>query len=49
MVEEMPINFVSEFVRKFTNLLRSLGKGGPMPHSLHELIWLKNIGRSDNS
>lgn len=49
MVEEMPLNQIADFVRKFTNELRVLGKGGPVQGQLLELIWLKNIGRSDNS
>ena len=49
LVEEMPISQVSEFIRKFTIQLRAIGKGGTISGSLQELIWLKNIGRSDNS
>ena len=49
MVEEMPINQISDFIRRFTSQLRAIGKGGAINGSLQELIWLKNIGRSDNS
>ena len=49
MVENMPIKQTSDFIRRFTGQLRAIGKGGPLSGSLKELIWLKNIGRSDNS
>ena len=46
MVEEMPLNQIADFVRKFTNELRTIGKGGSFTGHLLDLIWLKNIGRS---
>jgi hypothetical protein len=46
MVEEMPLNQIADFVRKFTNELKAIGKGGSLSGHLLELIWLKNIGRS---
>ena len=49
LIEEMPINFLSDFIRKFTSELRAIGKGGVVSGFLYELIWLKNIGRSENS
>ena len=49
MVEEMSINQVTDFVRRFTGELRAVGRGGSLMDSLREMIWLKNIGRSENS
>ena len=46
LIEELSINKISDFMRKFTSYLKSIAKGGPINIQLRELIWLKNIGRS---
>jgi hypothetical protein len=49
MIEELPHNQLSDFMRKFTGDIKAIGKGNSASGPLFELIWLKNIGKSDNS
>lgn len=36
-------------MRRFTGTLKNIGKGNQAEAPLLELIWLKNVGRSENS
>ena len=45
MIEEIPQNYLEDFIIRFSNELKNLGKGGATTLPI-ELIWLKNMGRS---
>lgn len=49
IVEELPLEQLCNFTRAITNELKQICKNGMVRNSMRELIWLKNIGRSENA